>query len=92
MRSAEFANRLSRHLLVGLVATVWACCPVQAGNREAVDAYNLGNRQYKNGKYEDAVESYEKCLKLHARSSAVYYNLGNAYFQAGDLGRAILRR
>jgi predicted TPR repeat methyltransferase len=73
-----------------LVATVWACCPVQAGNREAVDAYNLGNRQYKNGKYEDAVESYEKCLKLHARISAVYYNLGNAYFQAGDLGRAIL--
>ncbi|NCO43298.1 MAG: hypothetical protein AUJ96_10190 [Armatimonadetes bacterium CG2_30_66_41] len=90
MRSAECANGLSRLLLLVSVAAVWSCRPAQAASKEAVDAYNLGNRQYKNGKYEDAVGSYEKCLKQHARSAAVYYNLGNAYFQAGDLGRAVL--
>lgn len=55
-------------------------------------SYNLGNSDYRLGKYESALESYAKTIA--ESSDAVLkqkslYNSGNAWYQLGDLDRAI---
>lgn len=62
-------------------------------NIEGQDLQNLmnsGNEFYQNKQYEEAIENYEAILKQGYLSSELYYNLGNAYFKKGKLGRAIL--
>lgn len=49
-----------------------------------------GNQAYQDGDYRAAIESYEAVLEAGFRSAGLEYNLGNAYFKAGELGRAIL--
>ena len=41
------------------------------------------------GRYVAAVQGYENLLSLGLPNAPVYFNLGNAYFRAGDLGRAV---
>lgn len=54
------------------------------------EAMRVANQDYEAGKYTDAAAIYEAILNSGLHHSSVYYNLGNAYFKQGDLGRAIL--
>ena len=54
------------------------------------EAYLRGNELYQEGQYEQAVEAYRSVLGAGVESATLHYNLGNAYSQSGDLGRAIL--
>lgn len=45
---------------------------------------------YQAGKYEEAVRLYQQIVDRGIENGAVFYNLGNAYFQLGQLGRAIV--
>lgn len=54
------------------------------------EAMALANQKYEAGQYTDAVAIYEAIVDSGLHNSTVYYNLGNAYFKEGDLGRAIL--
>jgi tetratricopeptide (TPR) repeat protein len=45
---------------------------------------------YSDGRYADAAHKYEEVLRAGVESANLHYNLGNAYFRAGDIGRAIL--
>ena len=49
-----------------------------------------GNARYSEEKYEEAISYYEKALSQGLESGQLYYNLGNAYFKRGSLGKAIL--
>jgi hypothetical protein len=49
-----------------------------------------GNRLYQDGDYAGAVERYERIVEAGYDSGALRYNIGNAYFKLGDLGKAIL--
>lgn len=49
-----------------------------------------GNALYESGDYAGAVAEYEKVLRYGMRNSAVYYNLGNAWFKLDRPGPAIL--
>lgn len=53
-------------------------------------AMSLANQNYEAGKYAEAAAIYEAIVDSGLRNNIVYYNLGNAYFKQGDLGRAIL--
>ena len=48
------------------------------------------NERYHAGEFSQAIEDYEAITEAGIQNSNVYYNLGNAYFKRGDLGRAIL--
>jgi hypothetical protein len=48
------------------------------------------NQYYQDGNYGSAIEAYEAVLEAGFESGDLYYNLGNAYFKSGDLGRSIL--
>jgi hypothetical protein len=54
------------------------------------DALNTANQLYNAGHYTEAAAIYEQLISQGGRDSVLYYNLGNAYTQQGDLGRAIL--
>lgn len=43
------------------------------------------------GYYQQAINAYEQLIAGGVHNARLYYNLGNAYFRANDLGRAILQ-
>src|SRR5688500_8608937 len=45
---------------------------------------------YMTGDYETSQSLYETIIQAGFRDFRVYFNLGNAYYQSGDLGRALL--
>lgn len=49
-----------------------------------------GNDFYQNKQYNEAISSYESILKQGYISGELFYNLGNAYFKVGHLGKSIL--
>lgn len=56
---------------------------------DAVGAFDAANKLYEQGRYPEAAAAYEQLLQTGHRSEAVYFNLGNAWFKAGQMGRAI---
>ena len=52
--------------------------------------FEEGNRQYQNGNYDAALNSYLQIYESGFESGALHYNIGNCYFKQGDLGRSIL--
>jgi tetratricopeptide (TPR) repeat protein len=51
------------------------------------DDFKAANQLYDAGKFSDAVAAYEK---LQPKTANLYFNLGNACFRDGQIGRAIL--
>lgn len=58
--------------------------------------YNLGTALYKQGKFQEAVQSFQASLSRHSEQTAerlsrsnILYNLGNAQFKVGDLTGAV---
>ncbi len=49
-----------------------------------------GNALYADGRYAEAAAEYEQLLAGGVASASTYFNLGNAYLKAGDVGRAVL--
>ena len=52
--------------------------------------YRYANDSYAAGNWQDAVESYSSVESLGLESAALYCNLGNAWYKAGDVAKAIL--
>jgi len=44
---------------------------------------------YEEGKYNEAATAYAKLLQTGQTSAALYFNLGNAFFKSGQMGRAV---
>lgn len=73
-------------LLLGLLGS-----PVLAQNEVTpTEAMRVANENYESGHFNEAVTVYESITAAGVRDSALFFNLGNAYFKSGDLGRAIL--
>jgi tetratricopeptide (TPR) repeat protein len=51
--------------------------------------FDAANKLFELGRYSDAIAAYEKLLAQDHASAAVYFNLGNAHFKAGHVGRAL---
>ena len=60
------------------------------GEVEVNKLFYQGNSDYKEAKFEAAIDNYTKIIYLGLESGNLYYNLGNSYFKKGDLGRAVL--
>jgi len=67
---------------------VVVAAPLQAQTPESL--FLRGNALYQQGKYADAREAYQQIPKGGYVSGAVFFNLGNAYYKEGDIGKAIL--
>lgn len=52
--------------------------------------FERANSAYEAGNYQSAVDDYERVVATGVVAPDLFYNLGNAYFKQGDLGRAVL--
>lgn len=69
-----------------VIAAAMVATPLAAQDEIVV----RGNAAYQDGDFIAAAEAYEAVLEAGYRSAGLEYNLANAYFKTGDLGRAIL--
>lgn len=58
--------------------------------KEWISFFHDANEMYKQGKYEEAKNSYESLLGQGLASGNLYYNLGNCYFKLNKLGKAVV--
>ena len=54
------------------------------------DLSRMGNEAYEAGDFASASQAYQQLVDQGIEHSDLFYNLGNAYFKQGDIGRAIL--
>ncbi len=64
-------------LLIGLSA----CAPQTTSGAQVAEA----NQLYEAGQFVEAIAVYQGLVDAGAEDGTPYYNLGNAYFKAGDL-------
>src|SRR4029077_10622714 len=86
-------NRPGRGLAGWRVAALLllaALLPVQTARAERADeAWRRGNDAYLRGDYAGAVAAYQELDRQGLVSADLTFNLGNAYYRQGNLGRAI---
>ena len=74
-------------ITLGLVACALSALPVFA---QADAQFAKANEEFAAGHFKEAIDNYEALASSGKWSANLFYDLGNAYFRAGDLGRAIL--
>ena len=79
------ADRVSMTALMFVVFTGGAY-----GAGTGASTYNEANALYRQGEFRKAAGRYEEVVSRGVRNGNVFFNLGNAYFKAGETGRAIL--
>jgi tetratricopeptide (TPR) repeat protein len=87
VHALERARRLGR--AVGAVSLLVALAAGAAGESPNT-LFFRGNALYGEEHWAEAAAAYERVLSAGLESGALYFNLGNAYFKAGDVGRAVL--
>ena len=80
----NMSNRLL--ILVLLLVGLCACAPETTSGAHIAEA----NQLYEAGQFAEAAVAYQALADAGVEDGTLYYNLGNAYFKAGDLGYAIL--
>jgi len=55
-----------------------------------VSDFNEANVLYEKGDYENSIKLFEKIISGGFENGEIYYNLGNAYYKAGDIVNCIL--
>ena len=87
-RSAwRFAQR-SGYSAILLSAILWPYVATSAF-AQAHD-FTEANQDFAQGHFKEAISHFEALIRDRHWSANIFYDLGNAYFRAGDFGRAIL--
>jgi len=76
--------------LLSLVLLLIAFSPLQAKSLLDRETMVRANQLYDNGRFNQASQIYQQLADQGFSQSELLYNLGNAYYKQGDLGRAIL--
>jgi tetratricopeptide (TPR) repeat protein len=84
LRISDFGLRICRLALVLLLAQ-----PGSVRAEISPAAFDAANKLYDAGKFSDAVAAYKELTQSGQTSATLYFNLGNAYFKSGQIGRAI---
>ena len=75
-------------LILPILLFLGKCFAAEASSPE--ELFFEANRAYKEGRYQNAVDGYQKLAENGFANGHLYYNLANAYFRSGRLGQAIL--
>lgn len=54
------------------------------------DSLSKANNLYNEGKFQEAIGTYERILSMGYESAELYYNLGNAYYRTKEVAPALL--
>lgn len=81
------ARKLCLSPLLALGLLLISVLPLRAEDTSA--AFDAANRLYAQNKFPEAAAGYEQLIAAGSVSPALYFNLGNARFKSGQIGRAI---
>ena len=73
-----------------IVASAVALLLSTSGESARTSALAPADSAYNAGRYAEAIELYQAVMNKEGTSAASLFNLGNAYYQSGDLGNARL--
>ena len=79
-----------RSAIIILLVLLYAMSNHAARADEWEEGFFKANQAYKVGDFQEAIEEYLRLIRSGHGGGQIYYNLGNAYFRAGQVGRAIL--
>ncbi len=83
-------RRTGLTLMIWLTAVfAFTAVPSFAGEAGLHQQFLKAVSDYENGEYVRAAEAFRALADSGIHNGELYYNLGNAYFRAGELGRAI---
>jgi tetratricopeptide (TPR) repeat protein len=74
---------------VPIALLVIALCPLGSQAALSDSAFDSVNKLYEEGKFAEAAAAYQKLSQSGQVSAALCFNLGNAWFKSGQIGRAI---
>jgi tetratricopeptide (TPR) repeat protein len=78
-------------IVAAAVAVYWGAAAQVPGPQSNVhELFVRGNQLYEAGEFEEAVDVYEEAVARGAVAPELFYNLGNAYYKSGNLGRTVL--
>jgi tetratricopeptide (TPR) repeat protein len=80
----RFGEILLAIVLLGMLADA------SAGTGSSASAFDAANQLFEQGKFTDAATAFDRLAQSGQVSEPLYFNLGNAWFKANRLGRAIL--
>ena len=83
---------MTTRLLFIALALLLCPHPLRAADTNVVNfaaEFERANKFYEQGKYAEAIADYENLIGAGARTPSVWFNLGNAAYKSGQLGRAI---
>ena len=86
-------KRFRRHAIAfaaGLGGVIVGVGVALAQSPGPTDLMAEANAQYERGEFADAAQQYEALIDSGYEDAVLYYNLGNAYFKMGELGRSVL--
>ncbi len=63
---------------------------VATAQTTSLERWDAGNKAYVEGDYAKAIEEYQAIVNGGEYSLTLYYNLANAYFKSGNVGKSIL--
>lgn len=72
------------------IAAGWFSLTITPPAKAQAEAFAKANADYAAGHFPEAIKGYEALVQARHWSASVFYDLGNAYFRAGDPGHAIL--
>nr|NJM01083.1 tetratricopeptide repeat protein [Desulfobacula sp.] len=84
------AGRVIRMLCLALLCFGLLSFPGQRALADPAADFADAVRQYQAGRFSEAAKSFETLAGESVKNPHLYYNTGNAYLKAGDLGRAVL--
>lgn len=77
--------------VIGYLWLIWVIMQGPSLHGQSAELFKTGNIAYKAKEYTKAIESYTRVLDSGEVSAALYYNLGNAYYNTGQVPQAILQ-
>ena len=77
-----------RRFMILIAAALSACAAVARADDAA--PFAKANSDYAAGRFDDAVRGYDEVVRAGNWSATLFYDLANAYFRAGNSGKAIL--
>ena len=81
----SISRKLKKFSLLFLLFALGAAFPT-----DWPDRFKQANDLYRQGHYRESAPAYESLVSEGAQSVALFYNLGNAYFKQGQIGKAVL--
>lgn len=74
--------------LCGVLLALLLWLPALGAAQSPDEAFENGKLAYQKGAYARSAEHFRRAEKMGLKSAALYYNLGNAYYELEDWGRA----